>query len=619
MERQRLFHRARALPVYRRWNRQAMRLGMCFIASALATIFIGVEAQNELIWVANGLLLGYLLLAPRWRWPLYMAAGFTGQLTGAILLDQRHLALDFLLALLNLAEVAMSARLLRRRSGQLPRFTERTYLIRFLLYGVLGAPATTGAVYAVISSFWLHRPVWPDFQQWVAADALGAAITTPAWVAVFQDHVTSRVDWKTHWIHPAVFALLTIGVFSQRHEALLFVLYPSLILVLLRFGLGRAAMASLTLAGIGSWFTLRGYGPFAIEKSLGASGPAVLLQLYIAAGVFMLYSISTVLENLRTTERKLQHVAALHQLVTNNSRDVIILADFDGHRSYVSASGTAIFGYQTEEILSHTSIQMVHAEDRPAVQNMLASLRAGQEGALVECRVRKKDGEYVWIEANLHVIRDPVTGVPSGILNMGRDISRRKAAERELRDAYSALEALAVTDPLTHLANRRRLDQCLRGEWRRGLRERTPLSLLLLDVDLFKSYNDTYGHLRGDGCLKQVAEAARDMVSRPGDLIARFGGEEFAVVLPNTANEGAVKLAEQICRAVRRRRIPHSSNPLGYLTISIGCATTVPTLGHSSSTLIQKADEALYAAKRNGRNRVWSEDISEVRAAAQAS
>jgi diguanylate cyclase (GGDEF)-like protein len=130
--------------------------------------------------------------------------------------------------------------------------------------------------------------------------------------------------------------------------------------------------------------------------------------------------------------------------------------------------------------------------------------------------------------------------------------------------------------------------------------------MLLIDVDLFKSYNDTYGHVRGDSCLKQISEAALDVVSRPGDLVARFGGEEFAVILPNTDGEGTIGIAHEICKALRNRKLPHSSNSSGILTLSVGCATIVPSFGLHSVNLIEFADEALYSAKRNGRNQVCS-------------
>jgi diguanylate cyclase (GGDEF)-like protein len=143
------------------------------------------------------------------------------------------------------------------------------------------------------------------------------------------------------------------------------------------------------------------------------------------------------------------------------------------------------------------------------------------------------------------------------------------------------------------------------------MRDRKPLSMLLIDVDYFKSYNDTYGHLRGDSCLKEISDTTRDAVNRPGDLVARFGGEEFAAVLPNTPNPGAIEVAEQVCAALRRRRLIHGGNPLGYLTISLGCATLTPAPGQHPSALIKMADDAMYAAKRNGRNRICNANAAE--------
>jgi diguanylate cyclase (GGDEF)-like protein len=210
------------------------------------------------------------------------------------------------------------------------------------------------------------------------------------------------------------------------------------------------------------------------------------------------------------------------------------------------------------------------------------------------------------------LVVDPETGLPSGVLNVVRDVSERKKAELKLQEAYNAVEALAVTDALTGLANRRRFDQYLASEWRRSMRDHQPLSMLMLDVDKFKAYNDTYGHQRGDSCLKQIAEACMDVVSRPGDLVARFGGEEFVVILPNTESEGAMAVAGEICEALRSRRLPHSGNAPGIVTISAGCATLVPKFGKHAPDLIEMADQALYSAKNNGRNQVCSGNIHEV-------
>ena len=191
---------------------------------------------------------------------------------------------------------------------------------------------------------------------------------------------------------------------------------------------------------------------------------------------------------------------------------------------------------------------------------------------------------------------------------MVRDITLRKNAEERAVALNAELEQLARNDALTGLANRRKFDEVLEAEWRRAARETTPVSLLLLDVDHFKSFNDRYGHQGGDACLRVVAEAVSGVALRPGDLTARYGGEEIAIVLPGTETVGARIVAERVRQAVAALAIPHDGNPQcgGVVTVSIGCATGAPTAGlrTDAGTLIAAADACLYEAKRAGRNRV---------------
>jgi two-component system chemotaxis family response regulator WspR len=164
------------------------------------------------------------------------------------------------------------------------------------------------------------------------------------------------------------------------------------------------------------------------------------------------------------------------------------------------------------------------------------------------------------------------------------------------------------SDGLTGLSNRRHFDEYLELEWRRSLREQSQLSLLMIDVDYFKTYNDTFGHLEGDEALRQVAAAIRDASSRPSDLPARYGGEEFALVLPNTSQGGARLVAEKLRMTVAALKIPHIAPTEGSsLTISIGLSTVIPTAGSSCRELILAADKGLYLAKNNGRNQVGIE------------
>jgi diguanylate cyclase (GGDEF)-like protein/PAS domain S-box-containing protein len=440
---------------------------------------------------------------------------------------------------------------------------------------------------------------------------LGVAITTPACVAIFRTRFSNILASKANWLYVLLLVALTPVVFAQSSAPVAFILYPLLLLILLRIGMGWAAMATLFVATVSGWFTFRGQGPFALSVSLSPIAPSIILQLYIMAAIFMLYSASVVLESQEATERQLRRIVSLHALITANSRDAIILADLKGNRRYVSSASQTLGGWTPNDLIRQGSFDLIHPEDRPRAEATAKGLTSAGDSASMEIRVRKRSGDYIWMESSLRVARDPETGTPYGILNMMRDISERKQAEQQLEEAYHAVEALAITDALTGLANRRRFDSCLTNEWRRGMRDRTPLSLLLIDVDLFKSYNDSYGHLRGDSCLKQVAESAQDVVMRPGDLVARFGGEEFAVILPGTCNEGATRIANNICEALHDRKVAHKENPFGIVTISVGCATMTPQLGHNSATLIELADEALYRSKRNGRNQVSSsQDIN---------
>jgi diguanylate cyclase (GGDEF)-like protein len=167
------------------------------------------------------------------------------------------------------------------------------------------------------------------------------------------------------------------------------------------------------------------------------------------------------------------------------------------------------------------------------------------------------------------------------------------------------LQAQSGRDWLTGLANRRRFDEMIQQEWGRAKRDETALGVLMIDIDYFKPYNDTYGHQAGDTCLQQVAKSFSEVVHRPGDMLARYGGEEFVVVLPRTDVAGAAEVAEKIRAQVEALRIPHTNSLVSDLvTISVGVTAMVPTEKSKPAVLVAAADQALYQAKHEGRNRV---------------
>ncbi|MFN3344038.1 MAG: diguanylate cyclase domain-containing protein [Chloroherpetonaceae bacterium] len=227
------------------------------------------------------------------------------------------------------------------------------------------------------------------------------------------------------------------------------------------------------------------------------------------------------------------------------------------------------------------------------------------------CTVR--DGKQAYLLIRLKMANAEhltVRALSVQVDKLQQEIAMRRAAEERLQEslielerAKRQLEQLATIDSLTGIPNRRSIDETLQREWLKAMRNAEPLAVMMIDIDHFKNYNDFYGHQAGDMCLKQVAHAIRTVLRRSTDYVGRYGGEEFLVLLTNSDSEKAKKMAGKICDAVRHLNIPHlASMTAEVVTISIGLNVITPMPSLSTSLVIQQADEALYEAKRNGRN-----------------
>lgn len=276
---------------------------------------------------------------------------------------------------------------------------------------------------------------------------------------------------------------------------------------------------------------------------------------------------------------------------------------------------------------------------------LLDIIMPGMDGFTVASRIRALEGEGEWTPIIFLTSRTSDEDLRRGIEAGGDDYLAKPVSEvvlrakvramqriaqmrysllvvtRKLDEANRELRRLSSVDGLTGIANRRCFDETLAREWRRAMRNQQPLSLVLIDVDAFKQYNDGYGHQDGDTCLKTVASTLAQALRRPTDLAARYGGEEFAAILSDTSPEGAAALAEAMRAAVEAQGIPHRHSPAGpVVTISLGVASCVPDRGDESGylALIKAADRALYAAKADGRNtvRLFSAPLAEAEAAA---
>ena len=273
--------------------------------------------------------------------------------------------------------------------------------------------------------------------------------------------------------------------------------------------------------------------------------------------------------------------------------------------AYIGPQIEALLGWSPDSWMTVEDWAMrMHPDDREYVVNFcVAQSQAGVDHE-ADYRALTKDNGYVWIRDVVHVVRNE-QGEVEALIGFMFDISERKKTEEKLLALQKELEALSFKDGLTNIANRRRFDASLELEWDSAIRLRQPLSILLFDIDFFKQYNDLYGHVRGDRCLVDIAQTLSLALDGPRDLVARFGGEEFIVLLPGADASVALKVAERCQRLIQKQAIVHAHSPHDQrVTVSVGVGTVVPDEHIKPSQFLELVDQRLYLAKKNGKNRV---------------
>ncbi|MEG4243339.1 diguanylate cyclase [Microcoleus sp. MON2_D6] len=311
---------------------------------------------------------------------------------------------------------------------------------------------------------------------------------------------------------------------------------------------------------------------------------------------------------------QLQESEERYRSVITSMTEGVVLQLADGQITTCNASAGRILGLTPEQLMGRTSIDLdwrtVHEDGSPfpcQQHPAMITLRTGKPLSNVVMGIHKSDKTLTWISINSQPLFQMNQSQPYAVVTTFADITERKRAEEMLRHRAEQERLIATTDGLTQVANRRCFDERLPSEWHRLMQGKQQLSLIMLDVDYFKRYNDCYGHQAGDICLVKVASSAAQAVKRSSDLFARYGGEEFAAILPNTDADGAIAVAESIREAIRDLGIPHEqSNVSTIVTVSMGIATVIPTAETSPDELVALADRALYDAKRQGRDRYTS-------------
>lgn len=299
-------------------------------------------------------------------------------------------------------------------------------------------------------------------------------------------------------------------------------------------------------------------------------------------------------------ENALRERESRYRLLADNIADVVILLDRFGNFLYVSHSVEFVLGLDPADLIGRSCLELVHPDDVAAVRAANAKLTDSSATQNVVFRTYRDDKSVAWVEINFKLAeRAEDADERIEIVGVLRDVTQRKLMQDELTALNARLAELATTDGLTGLANRRTLD----GFLDRTFAQDDKLSVLLIDIDHFKGYNDSMGHQAGDGCLKRVATVLADATINTSALAARYGGEEFAIILPGVDEADAMTIAEAVRLRVRALEIQNTAAARGYLSVSIGVASRASQT-ENGSVLLGAADLALYEAKRRGRDNV---------------
>jgi diguanylate cyclase (GGDEF)-like protein/PAS domain S-box-containing protein len=302
----------------------------------------------------------------------------------------------------------------------------------------------------------------------------------------------------------------------------------------------------------------------------------------------------------KSNERKMKENEEWLRLLAEHSTDFISKHTPSGLYTYVSPVCKKLLGYEAEEMRGCSVYSFVHAEDITALKNMHEHLAIHNGISNLQYRMKKQDGTYIWVQSASRPIYTE-EGTMLEILVASHDISEKIETEMQLKKANE----LSSIDSLTQIPNRRICDETFAQAWKHALSSSKKLGIILIDIDCFKLYNDTYGHVKGDACLQKVASALQSTIKNQNDFIARYGGEEFLVILYDTNETRALIIAAQLRDTVESLKIPHeTSTTCPYLTISLGVAVMIPTPAISPESFLDQADKALYEAKRCGRNQV---------------
>jgi len=340
------------------------------------------------------------------------------------------------------------------------------------------------------------------------------------------------------------------------------------------------------------------------NKPIAGAIPGVSFCIFLISG-FILLMLAKERSDLQVKEiqKTLKKNEIRFQKIVETANEGIIVFDENFKIIFANSNMASILGYTVEEMAGRAYISFF-SEDNLPVYDYQISLRKKGYQSTYECALLTKIGESHWFLVSAKAIMDEL-GVFEGSFAMLTDINERKEKELQLTESNKRLTELSNKDSLTGIGNRRLFDEKLEIEYKRHIETNSPLSIILFDIDHFKEYNDCYGHVTGDDCLRKIGSVLQDALKNTAYLAARYGGEEFACILPDTDLKTAVKVSEKIKRKIHELKIEHTKSKINeFVTASFGVITAKSVSDASPKELVDMADKLLYKAKMAGRNKI---------------
>lgn len=582
----------------------AVTMLTCMLSGTLRSMSDQVTA----IWLANAVLLGQMMVAaPRQRYWV-LVGGIAGNIVANLFGERPAVALSYTLA--DTLEVLIAFSFVPRISAIAELLRPRA-LLRFLAGGVILAPFLSGLLATALLRGQLNGHLIPNLANWFVTHALSLVLFTPAAVVFWNGEAADllRADRRLKTVGLLLLVcVVTTGVFVQSRLPLLYWALLPIVLLAFHADVAGVMVGLLLCLAITVLFTMHGIGPLWIFPFQNMEARIFSLQLFMLAALGIALPISATQVSRARLVGLLREGERRYRILAENATDIVMSVTRDGRLTYVSPRAQTVMYRNPDELIGAYLPDLVIADDREALATAIEKLALGASEISQVSRFRRSDGQILWLETYLRPVIDPFSGQPEALTATTRDITARKTAEQRLADERLELQGLAYRDGLTGLFNRRHFDLELESQWRQlaAIEGSGFTAVVMIDIDAYKSYNDHYGHQRGDECLRTVAQTIALSARRPTDIVARYGGEEFALILRETDLHGARVVAERIRRAVEGLKVPHLASHVGMVTISLGVAAQQPSEGGDAASLLAAADRALYEAKRRGRNQTFA-------------